>query len=162
MNDIFWIEGEPSTKLAIVLRPRGGDWLDDEMKRIRRAGIETLVSLLEPEEAHWLGLAEEDQAAEKAGIKFLSYPIPDVHIPSDRRGFQRFISDLAIRLRTGEAIGVHCRGCIGRATLTAACSLIHLGWPREIALSAIERARGCTVPDTLEQRNWILNYEARS
>jgi protein-tyrosine phosphatase len=58
-------------------------------------------------------------------------------------------------------MGVHCRGSIGRATVTAACTLIHLGWTPQAALSAIQAARGCAVPDTQEQEDWILRYKAK-
>lgn len=160
MDEIRWIEGDPSTKLAIVLRPRGGDWLDDEMQRIRRGGIDTLVSLLERLEADWLELSEEQNAAEHAGLHFLNYPIPDRTVPQPIAPFCAFTEELAQRVRNGEHIGFHCRGCIGRATITAACTLIHLGWKPADALDAIERARGLPVPDTPEQRDWILRYEA--
>jgi len=56
---------------------------------------------------------------------------------------------------------VHCRGSIGRATVTAACTLIQLGRKPRAALAAIEAARGCAVPDTEEQRSWILSFEAK-
>jgi protein-tyrosine phosphatase len=61
-------------------------------------------------------------------------------------------------LRAGEHMGVHCRGSIGRATVTAACTLIHIGWTPNDALAAIQTARGCTVPDTHEQEDWVLQY----
>ena len=159
MKDICWIEGKPPTALAIVMRPRGDDWLETEMARLKMAGIDTVVSLLEAEEAGWLGLADEAQQAAAAGLKFLSYPIPDVHVPQDVATFRSFVEGLADRARTGESIGVHCRGSIGRATVTAACTLIHLGWEPEAALAAIEATRGCHVPDTEEQRLWILAYK---
>ena len=142
------------------MRPNGGDWLEDELLRMRRDGIDTLVSMLEPWEAAILGLAEEQQFAEQAGMQFLSFPIPDRNTPPEHQSFHRFASDLAHRLRAGERIGVHCRGCIGRATVAAAAALIHLGWKPEDALAAIEAARGFPVPDTEEQRDWILAYEA--
>jgi protein-tyrosine phosphatase len=94
-------------------------------------------------------------------LKFLSHPIPDTHIPQDRAAFRQFVAGLAARLRAGERIGVHCRGSIGRATVTAACTLIHLGWSPDAALEAIEVARGCPVPDTREQEGWILSYKAK-
>lgn len=161
MRDIFWIEGQPPARLAIVLRPQGEDRLQDEMRRIRGGGISTLVSLLEPEEARWLGLAEEASSAQRAGIEFLSHPIPDAHVPPDRVRFRCFVSELADRLRAGDPLGVHCRGSIGRSTVAAACALIHLGWQPSAALKAIEKARGCVVPQTLEQCIWILNYKAQ-
>jgi protein-tyrosine phosphatase len=162
VNDVFWINGKDPPYLAVVLRPRGEDWLEDDLRRLKRCGIETIVSLLQLEEARWLGLEEEGPLAEKVGIEFLSHPIPDTHVPSSSTAFHTFAAGLADRLRTGEHIGVHCRGSIGRATITAACTLIHLGWDSEVALDAVEVARGCPVPDTAEQKAWILRYEVRS
>jgi len=159
MPDIFWIRGNPPSGLAVVTRPRGTDWLEDEMRILKTGGIDTLVSLLEAREAEWLGLEEESTAAANAGIEFLNFPIPDTHIPTDYYRFQAFVSDLATRLQNGQRIGVHCRGSIGRATVTAACTLIHLGWKPEDALAAVEATRGCPVPDTDEQQSWILAYE---
>jgi len=160
MSDICWIEGNPPVTLAIVLRPQGGRWLADELARLSRGGIQSLVSLLEIDEAGWLGLEQEPALAGQAGMEFVSFPIPDTQVPPNRAAFREFVSGLANRLRHGERVGVHCRGSIGRATVTAAATLIHLGWKAEAALAAIERARGCPVPDTEEQRRWILAYEA--
>lgn len=158
MKEVFWIDGNPSPGLSVVLRPRGGDWLEQELAIFKGAGIDTIVSLLEEDEAAWLGLAEEGPLAERLGMQFLSFPIPDTHVPPDGAAFRHFIADLVQRIRRGERIGIHCRGSIGRSTVTAAAALIHLGWKPDVALSAIERARGCSVPDTDEQRSWILNY----
>jgi len=160
---VFWIDpadhwNEP--RLAIVPRPYGGNWLEDELHRLKQCGIDAVVSLLEPEEAEWLGLAKEGPTAIKIGLGFYSYPIPDTQVPPDEIAFRAFVIALAERLRDGERLGVHCRGSIGRSTVTAACTLIHMGWRAEDALAAIEAARGCPVPDTPEQQRWILNYEA--
>ena len=160
MDDIFWIEGNASARLAIVLRPQGDDQLESELRRINDGGIDTIISLLEPFEARFLGLAEEESAAGRVGLDFLSYPIQDGHVPSDMTRFRSFIRGVAARLAAGEHIGVHCRGCIGRATITAACALIHLGWNPRDAMEAIAEARGFAVPDTLEQEDWILAYRA--
>lgn len=162
MNEIFWIRDNSSPLLAIVLRPRGNDWLEDELRRMKQAGIQTIVSLLQEEEAELLGLVEEGPLAEKLGMQFVSYPIPDVNVPQDRASFERFAAELASRLRSGVCIGVHCRGSIGRASLTTSCTLIELGWEPRAALTAVETARGCPVPDTEEQREWILGYKERA
>lgn len=159
MSEVLWIEGNPPPHLAIVLCPRGGSELEDSLRRIRRGGVETLVSLLEEEEAAWLGLAKEESMAGHVGLAFLSYPIPDVHVPANAATFRDFVMGLAERLRSGERVGVHCRGSVGRAPLTAACTLIRLGWAPETALRAIEEARGYSIPDTEEQLRWILRYK---
>jgi protein-tyrosine phosphatase len=117
------------------------------------------VSLLEEKEAIWLGLEDEGSHAERMGLRFLSYPIPDAHLPQDPISFRAWIEELAARLLAGDHIGIHCQGSIGRSTVTAACALIHLGWTSKAALAAIEAARGLPVPDTLEQKEWILRYK---
>jgi|SRR5208283_1237700 protein-tyrosine phosphatase len=159
MNEIFWIKGNSPPPLAVVLRPRGGDWMEDELLRLKREGIRTLVSLLEEDEASSLGLAEEGSVAERIGMQFLSYPIPDVHVPPDTDSFRMFVAELANQLYSGIGVGIHCRGSIGRATVTAACTLIHIGWNPKDALEAIGAARGLAVPDTQEQEDWILSYK---
>ena len=108
-----------------------------------------------------MALGKKVRSPKRLGMRFLSYPIPDVHVPVDTRSFRVFAAGLADRLRAGERIGVHCRGSIGRSTVTAACTLIHLDWNATDALTAIQAARGCVVPDTEEQLHWILNYKAQ-
>jgi protein-tyrosine phosphatase len=164
VNEIFWIKGkagEAAPHLAIVLRPRGNNCLEDDLRGLRQGGIQTIVSLLEPDEAEWVGLKDEQGTAMRAGLSFLSYPIPDAQVPEDVLSFRQFINGIADRVAARETVGVHCRGCIGRATVTAACSLIHLGWNPATALAAIQRARGVSVPDTPEQKAWILAYKAQ-
>lgn len=162
-NDVFWIAAKTSDlpPLAIVLCPQGGQWLARALLSMQRAGVQTVVSLLEPQEALWLGLDQEGPLAEGMGMQFLNLPIPDHHTPPDEPAFRAFVKGLAQRLRAGERIGVHCWGSIGRATVTAGCTLIELGWSPQIALAAVEAARGCQVPDTDEQERWILRYQAR-
>jgi protein-tyrosine phosphatase len=162
VSEVYWINDSDPPHLAIVMRPQGDKWLDEELREVRQSGIDMIVSLLEPREAEWLGLGDEKNAASRAGIEFLSYPIPDTQVPRDVAAFREFVAGIAERLTGGEHVGVHCRGCIGRATVTAACTLIHLGWKPALALTAIERARGVPVPDTQEQQEWILRFRPRT
>jgi protein-tyrosine phosphatase len=158
-NSIFWIRGHAPPPLAVVLCPRGGWGLRDALRAYKTGGIETLVSLLEEKEAQRLGLAGEGRIAKKAGLRFLSHPMPDHSLPADEEAFRAFVCGLAERLRDGERIGLHCLGSIGRATMMAACTLIELGWEPPAALAAVEAARCCRVPDTEEQEEWILGYK---
>lgn len=161
MDEILWIKSNPPVEMAIVLRPRGEDWLPEEIQRIKRGGVRILVSLLEPREAEFLGLAEEGRLAEEAGLRFVNYPIPDTKVPANTAQFCIFIAGLVERLRKGDSVGVHCRGCIGRSTITAACILIHIGLKPLDAVHAVEAARGCRVPDNSDQLRWILHYKAK-
>jgi protein-tyrosine phosphatase len=159
MKDIYWIEHDEYPHLAIVARPRGDDWLEEDLANLKRGGIEVLVSLLTPSEAIDLGLAAERDLAERLGIEFVSYPVLDRTTPGDMGGFRLLVAQLADAVRVGKHVGAHCRGCIGRATITTAAILIHLGYKPVDALAMVEKARGCTVPDTPEQLNWIMRFE---
>jgi hypothetical protein len=161
LDDVFWIESTPPVGLAIVMRPREDELLNEDLLQFKQSGVDVLVSLLDPNEAIWLGLKDEGPLAKAASISFLSYPILDAHVPANVAAFRAFVAGLADRLHDGKRIGVHCRGSIGRSTVTAACTLIHLGWKAKDALKAIQAARGCEVPDTTEQLRWILNYKAQ-
>jgi protein-tyrosine phosphatase len=158
MKDIYWIRGNPPVPLAIVHCPSGGRGLHDELLLMRNKGIDTLISLLEADEATSMGLSLEGRLAEQVGLLFLSYPMPDACTPPSTTFFRIFIAGLADRLSDGEVVGVHCRGSIGRSTMVAACALIHMGWQARAALTAIAIARGCPVPDTRAQEEWILHY----
>jgi len=146
----YWI----TDQLAIVPRPRGGDWLDEEMLALRESGIDAVVSLLTEPEASELGLGDEKESAHRAQLDFYSFPIPDRETPS-ADAFKIFLAKLRQELQNGKKIGFHCRACIGRATVTAASLLIQTGTPPETAWNLIEKARGCAVPDTTEQKSWV-------
>jgi protein-tyrosine phosphatase len=146
----YWI----NTQLAIVPRPRGGDWLDDEMRALRAAGIDIVVSMLEAPEADELGLGQEEAAAKLAGIWFVNFPIPDRGVPR-LPPFGEFLAELENNLAENKRVGVHCRGCIGRSSVVVASLLIRSGIPAAEAWNQIETARGTPVPDTLEQLEWV-------
>jgi hypothetical protein len=44
--NVFWVPGPWRGRLGIVPRPRGGDWLSDEMRAWLETGIDAVVSLL--------------------------------------------------------------------------------------------------------------------
>jgi protein-tyrosine phosphatase len=158
MKTALWIEEAKPSRLAIVLRPRGGEWLQADLEMARDAGIDVLVSLLTPQDSEELGLPDEGRIARQLGMRFISYPILDRCTPSNLASFRELIADLRDQVRAGKSVGAHCRGCIGRATVLIASVMIALGWDADDALRRIERARGFPVPDTPEQLEWILNF----
>ena len=159
MDGIYWIRYAQSPRLAIVSRPRGDDWLKDDLAYLKREGIDVLLSMLELQEAIYLGLQHEDEVARNAGLEFISYPIPDRTTPEDEDGFRRLVARLVGLIQDDKSVGVHCRGSIGRSTVVIAAILIRLGIEPADALVLTEKARGCVVPDTPGQREWILNFK---
>jgi protein-tyrosine phosphatase len=152
---VYRIKDSLPGRIAIVARPRGGDWLCDEIAALSHEGIDVLVSMLTDDEAQELGLATEREHCESGSITFISIPISDRSVPIDKDQFLREANRVAALVRQGHFVGVHCRASIGRSAVLAASILIQLGLTANDAFSAIESARGCPVPDTPEQRQWV-------
>jgi protein tyrosine phosphatase (PTP) superfamily phosphohydrolase (DUF442 family) len=150
----YWV----NSQLAIVPRPRGDDWLDDEMVALREAGIDVVVSMLEEHEATILGLQEESAAAERAGLVFVNFPITDRNVPSNLLLFDEFLANLEKEISQGKRVGVHCRASIGRSSVTTASLLIRSGVSIADVWVQIATARDCEVPDTDAQREWVERH----
>jgi hypothetical protein len=58
-TNIYWLDDSPSGRIGIMPRPRGGDWLEDEIRALRDAGVDVIVSLLEKHEIEELDLQHE-------------------------------------------------------------------------------------------------------
>ena len=155
---VYPIDGPWKGRLAIVARPRGGDWLSDEVQAWREAGLNTIVSLLTEDEAEDLNLEQEEDYCRKHRLQFLSFPIQDRSVPSSRESTVQLIEKLDHALATGRNIGVHCRQGIGRSALVAASLLIMSGLEPTDAFQRISVARGLQVPETPEQRDWIVQF----
>jgi protein-tyrosine phosphatase len=157
-TELYWIEGPWRGRLAIMPRPRGGDWLEDEISAWKSTGISTIVSALTDEETAELELAHEKELSENAGIKFVAFPIVDRGVPSSETAVLQLVRRLEQALRQGEKIAIHCRQGVGRAALLAACVLAAVGVDPALAFERIAATRGCTVPDTSEQRQWVERF----
>ncbi len=152
---LYWIEGPWTGRFAIVPRPRGGDWLEDEAQAWQHAGLDRVVSLLTPDEVADLDLGKEEAWCQAHGIQFVSFPIPDRSVPASRNAALALVHQLEQALAEGERIAVHCRQGIGRSALLAACVLVAVGEEPETAFQRISTARGCAVPETAEQQEWV-------
>lgn len=150
---IYWIAESPY-RLAILPRPRGGEWLEDEIRSLRSQGVDVLVSVLTPAETVELGLQREAECSAATGMDFAALPIEDRGIPTDLSAATTLIKRLAGDLRNGKAVAIHCRAGIGRSGMIAACVLGRVGMAVDEAFTLLAAARGCGVPDTDEQREW--------
>jgi len=153
--DLFWIPGPWQGKLAVITRPRGGDWLEDEVSAWRRSGIDVVVSLLEKDEAAQLELGREGAVAKSKSVEFISFPIPDRGVPASTRDALSLLGKIATKLEEGKNVAIHCRQSVGRSGLVAAGLLVTSGMSVDKAIDAVSTARGQTIPETHEQRQWI-------
>jgi protein-tyrosine phosphatase len=154
-DDIYWVPGPWPGRLGIASRPRGGDWLNDEVRSWREAGVDVVVSLLTPDEEKDLGLEDEEQVVRAEGLGFHRLPIPDRGVPSSRSELAGVLPTVAAALQGGENVTIHCRQGIGRSSLVAASLLVDAGVTPDQAFQNIAEVRGVPVPETPEQRDWV-------
>ena len=157
----YWINTE-RVRLGIMARPRGHDWLADDVRLLKSSGVDVIVSALTAPESEELGLEQEAACCSDEGILFLSFPIEDRSVPASLPDFNALVSAVNEHLGSGKAVAVHCRAGIGRSSLIAACLLLRNGVSVDSAFRAIGISRGCQVPDTLEQRRWVEYFSAQT
>lgn len=158
MTKLYWLDGPWPGKLALAARPRGGEWLADNVADWKRAGINAVLSLLTGEEERDLDLGNEAKEARQHGLEFSSFPIPDRQVPKSEAKLAEALEKVFSSLLTGKNVVVHCRQGVGRSGLVAACLLVKGGMSPGAAVEAVSEARGIAVPETEEQRDWIDHY----
>jgi protein-tyrosine phosphatase len=144
-------------RLSMMARPRGGDWLTEELHGLRRLGVEVLVCALTATEQLELGLTEEATACTTTGLAFVAIPIPDRGVP-DEQSLRPVLDQLQVALAAGRHVVIHCRAGIGRASLVAGALLVAEGLAPDQAWQRLAAARGLPVPDTDQQRQWFQRF----
>jgi protein-tyrosine phosphatase len=155
---LYSVQTLSTGKVSIMARPRGGDWLFDEIKALRACGVDILVSLLTASEVRELDLAEEAACCYHQGIIYLSFAITDRNVPPFSDQTFLFLKQLRVHLSEGKHIAFHCRQGLGRVGLMAASLLVLTGLTPEQAFEQLSRARGYAVPETGEQRAWVMAF----
>ncbi len=158
ISELHWITEIEPLRLGLMPAPLGGDRLDEGIAGLSAAGVNVVVSLIEPFEVLELDLALEESSCKAHGIQFLSLPIKDHSIPASASAVSALVDYLVSQLRSGMAVVIHCRAGIGRAGVVAACVMHKLGLPLEDIFPALERARGVRVPETMEQVEWVNRF----
>lgn len=153
---IFWI----TKNLAIMPKPNSDEFLEEDIIHFSNQKLNILVSLLTREESFDLGLQNEKSICEKYTIDFISFPIIDRSVPTEKQTIQikELAKNLEEKIHQNEKIIIHCRGGIGRAGMLCSAILIEQGYDTREAIEKISKARGLNLPDTEEQKNWIMKY----
>jgi len=160
-SNLYWSAGSWPGKLAVSSRPRGGDWLEDEIRAWKNFGIDIVVSLLTDDEVVDLNLENEAKFCQAHGLRYFSFPIIDRSVPSSRKATLDFVNKLDEALIEGQSLLIHCRQGIGRAALIAACLLVLSGDDPETAFQRVSAARGVAVPETPEQKRWGIEFAGK-
>lgn len=155
---LYSVQALATGKVSIMARPRGGDWLADEIKDLYSSGVDILVSLLTAAEVSELELAEEAVCCRSQGISYISFAIVDLSVPPFSEKTFQVLRELKADLSAGKHIVFHCRAGIGRSSLMAASLLVLVGFTPERAFDLLSQARGYSVPETAEQRAWVVAF----
>ncbi len=153
--EIYWIDLATRGRLAIVGRPRAGDWLADEIADWKASGLTDIVSLLEASEVREIGLLQEAQWCARAGLGFEIFPIPDRSVPASIPAARALWAGLAEKVRGGQAVGIHIRASIGRGGFDGGGCSGTVGHSAQGGVAADVGYARPPVPDTEGQRQWL-------
>ncbi len=145
----------------MMARPKGADWLESDIRRLRLQDVDIVVSLLETSEIKELGLLNEGPLCQIHNIQFIHHPISDRGVPESYSKFNSLIFDLNEKLRQGRKVVVHCRMGIGRTSLICAALLLENGIHIERVFELLSDTRTLKVPDTTDQVSWIRDCYSR-
>lgn len=137
------IPSKYSGRLAFGPRPRSEAEL---------SGFDLVVCLLTAPELHELELG---------WLRALHVPIEDRGCPTDQVRLDAALQDAKSALSRGKNVYIHCRAGIGRAALVTACLMRSLGCSGDL-WAQLEQVRGLPVPDTEEQKDWVLRQYSPS
>ena len=157
---VYWIGLDTPGRLGVSRRPDGGEALDGQIAKLQHGMVDHVVSLLRPDEAAALGLAEEAAACERHGVGFYNFPIVDHGLPANVEHYRRVAHAMDRRLRAGQALVVHCRAGLGRAPSLAISALVAGGMNIDEAILRVGRARGRPVPETDQQYEFLKAFAA--
>lgn len=154
---VFWVEASIPGRLAVVTRPRSVA----HFAALKAAGVDVLVSMMQPDEAANVGLGAAASHCARAGITFMSVPITDHGIPETFELIEAAVATVATHLAAGRGVGAHCYAGLGRSPLMIAAVLIHHGHTDQEAIALVSAARGIDVPEMDSQHAWLLEFAMR-
>jgi len=132
--------------------------LGESLAELRAWPTAALVTLIEPWELDFLGVANLAVEAERVGLEWFHLPIIDMSAP-DRR-FTDAWPDVGPRLHAcldaGENLVVHCRAGLGRSGTVAALLLIERGMEVAEAIRQVRGARPGAI-EAVEQEGWLVD-----
>jgi len=144
--------------------PPGFSWVDrprlaalscpqssDDLRWLRRQGIDVLVSLTEsPLPRQWVN---------DAGMLAVTVPVPDMEPPTDRQ-LDHILSTIRKANASGMGVAVHCAAGLGRTGTVLAAYFVAGGLPAREALVKVRDLRPGSV-ETAEQERAVERYAHR-
>ena len=138
-------------------------YLDDADSAAREEFQREIVELKQYGIGAVVSLTEDPLAAvhfEKADIRYLHLPIPDMTAPTASQ-IDQFIDFARSNVEEGRAIALHCFAGAGRTGTMIACYLVSKGYTAGNAISAVRKLRPGAI-ETRWQENAVFEYAAQN
>lgn len=139
-----------SGKLLLHSMPGRFEAIDRVWHQLRSEAVAAIVCLTEEYEIRLKSSQYADALASgTVPCSVLPFEVREGGAPENRDAFWALATDVANRLKCGEAVLIHCAGGVGRTAMFAVAVLLALGEPMGRAESVVSQA-GSTV-ETLMQ-----------
>ena len=132
LAELYPIADCPAGRLAIMPRPRAGDWLEDEILSWRNK-VEVVVSSWKTARSPNLAWKKNCNASRLVCGSRLLF---DRDVPGSATAVSRLVIELIHELNTGQGVGVHCRIGVGRASLLSVCLLTAMECSSRVCLAS--------------------------
>jgi hypothetical protein len=131
----------------------GADRAGAEVDALLAEGVTLFVDLTHP------GELEPYAALVTPPARYLSSPIRDFSVPTSEQ-LAATLDEIDAELAADGTVYVHCWAGCGRTGVVVGSWLVRHGVDAEDALRRIAEARGLGCPQTLEQRVFVLSWQA--
>lgn len=155
---LFRIDEPFEGRLAVSQRPQGWDALEGDVIGWRDAGVDAVVSMMQPDEAEEFGLSAQELFCREHGVEMIRCPVSDHGIPEDREAVMAAVDRALALLSAGRSVAAHCFAGIGRSPLFVAAVLVRHGLEADVAWERINAARGLQLPETDAQWQWVAEF----
>jgi atypical dual specificity phosphatase len=123
----------------------------DDLKWLRKNGIEVLISLTEtPAPRQWVN---------EAGLMALHVPVPDMEPPTERQ-IEIILDAIQRANKTGMGVAIHCAAGKGRTGTALAAYFVTQGLSANVAIEKVRSIRPGSI-ETTEQALFIVDFENR-
>ena len=128
-------------KLLLHSMPGRFETIEKVWQQLKSDAVAAIICLSEEYEIR-LKSSKYADALETGTVpcSVVPFEISEGGVPADRDAFWALANDLANRLRSGEALLIHCAGGVGRTAMLAVSVLLALGEPFNEAEKAVSRA----------------------
>jgi ADP-ribosylglycohydrolase/protein-tyrosine phosphatase len=159
---LFWLPGDGPGRVGMCPAPGGrGRSLAADLDRLAgELGVARLVCLLEDRDLDGMGMPDLVVRAAERGIAVERLPIRDFAVPASLAEVRALVARLTGRVEGGERCAIHCAAGVGRTGTVAGCLLAAGGLRGEAIFETLTATRGCSSPETEEQRRFVLAFAA--